>query len=65
MTQQYRDLQARTLYCPRCRAARKVRERLLLVLPGYDLYEYRCEVCFSSAGTKKVSAAGPGKVVLG
>ncbi len=64
MAEQYRDLQAHSLYCSRCRVARKVRERLLLVLPGYDLYEYRCEVCFSSVGTKKVSGAGSGKVVL-
>jgi hypothetical protein len=52
--EQFKELQAQTLYCPRCRAALPVRERLLLVLPDYDLYEYRCSVCFQSVGTRKV-----------
>jgi len=61
---QFKDLEARSLYCPRCKTARQVRERLLLVLPEYDLYEYRCGVCFSSVGTRKVSRKKPGKIEL-
>jgi hypothetical protein len=62
---QFRDLEAQTLYCPRCRAARPVRERLLLVLPDHDLHEYRCQVCFSSVGTRKVSRKPPPEILLG
>jgi hypothetical protein len=29
-----------------------VRERLLLVLPDGDLYDYTCEGCHSSVGSK-------------
>ena len=45
---------AAELYCPRCRAARPVRERLLLVLPTTDLHEYRCAACGESCGTREV-----------
>lgn len=62
--QQFKDLEAQCLFCPRCRQAQEVRERLLLVLPEYDLYEYRCVVCFSSIGTKKVSSTKTGKIEL-
>jgi len=62
--QQFKDLEAQSLYCPRCRQAQPVRERLLLVLPGYDLYEYRCTACFSSVGTKKVTPTKRGKIDL-
>ena len=62
--QQFKDLQAQSLYCPTCRGARQVRERLLLVLPDYDLYEYRCSVCFTSVGTRKVSQRPEAKILL-
>jgi hypothetical protein len=62
---QYKDLEAQSLYCPRCGGARQVRERLLLVLPDYDLYEYRCGVCFTSVGTKKVSTRREVRLDLG
>lgn len=50
----FKDLNAHSLYCQACRTARPVRERLLLVLPDHDLHEYRCTVCFTSVGTRKV-----------
>ncbi len=53
--EQFKKLEAQALYCPRCRVATEVRERLLLVLSDYDLYEYRCAVCFTSVGTRKVA----------
>jgi len=62
--QQFKDLEAQSLYCPRCRQAQQVRERLLLVLPDYDLYEYRCVACFASVGTRKVSHTKTGKIDL-
>ncbi len=47
------------LLCPRCRVARPVRERLLLVLPDGELHEYLCSACGASAGTRKVTAPLP------
>lgn len=62
--EQFKELQAQTLYCPRCRAARPVRERLLLVLPDGDLHEYRCSACYLSVGTRKVGREGEKKILL-
>ena len=50
---QYRELSATELYCPKCKQAMPVRERLLLVLPtGQDLYDYACTQCGESLGQK-------------
>ncbi|MFQ5790769.1 MAG: hypothetical protein ACE5JI_09870 [Acidobacteriota bacterium] len=49
----YEEFNAVSLYCPHCRAATPVRERLLLVLPDGDLYEYRCARCNTHVGKKK------------
>ncbi len=62
MPKQFQDLRASELYCPRCRAAKPVRERLLLVLPGAEIHEYRCVVCSESLGTREVTAAQRGVV---
>ena len=51
---QYKDFNATELFCPKCRQAVPVRERLLLVLPDGDLYEYRCVYCATSLGEKRV-----------
>lgn len=51
---QFRDLSASALYCPRCKAAMPVRERLLLVLPDGELFEYLCARCAASLGSRKV-----------
>jgi hypothetical protein len=51
---QYKDLTASQLFCPKCRQATPVRERLLLVLPDGDLYEYLCTRCGTSLGKKRV-----------
>ena len=50
------EFQASELFCPRCRASQPVRERLLLVLPDGDLYEYLCAACGTSVGSRKVTA---------
>lgn len=64
MEQQFEALQAQTLYCQRCKAARPVRERLLLVLPEYDLHEYLCGVCLQSVGTRKVFRREQSKILI-
>ncbi len=48
----FRELDATSLYCPRCREAVPVRKHLLLVLPDGDKYEYRCAYCAESVGMK-------------
>jgi hypothetical protein len=53
----FEEFQATELFCPRCRAARPVREFLLLVLPDGDLHEYRCAACGTSVGQRKVQTA--------
>lgn len=52
---QFESLTASELYCPRCRQAMPVRERLLLVLPRGELHEYRCARCGESVGTREVA----------
>ena len=49
---QYESLRAAELFCPRCKRATPGRERLLLVLPTGNKYEYRCSVCGTSVGEK-------------
>jgi len=58
----FEEFQATELFCARCRVARPVVERLLLVLPDGELLEYRCEVCGTAVGSRRVG--GGGGVVL-
>ena len=62
---QFRSLGASELYCPRCREATPVRERLLLVLPQGNLYEYRCAHCGTSTGTRTDEERDAGGIVPG
>jgi len=57
MRQQFESLRASELYCPRCKAAQPVRERLLLVVPDGEIFAYRCVVCGETLGTREVKAA--------
>jgi DNA-directed RNA polymerase subunit RPC12/RpoP len=50
--QQFRDLEATLLRCPRCAVAVPVRKRLLLILPEGDKFEYVCQRCSATCGTK-------------
>jgi hypothetical protein len=52
MQQSFDQLNAALLYCNKCGRAMPVRERLLLVLPDGDLYDYTCRGCNSSVGSK-------------
>ncbi len=58
---QYGAFQASLLYCPQCKQATPTRERLLLVLPSGNLYEYLCARCGTSTGSKtnRDQADGP------
>lgn len=49
----YQDFSATHLYCPGCRQATPVREKILLFLSDGDLYDYSCTVCGTSVGTRK------------
>jgi hypothetical protein len=48
----YGSLEASLLLCPRCRVAKPVRKRLLLVLPEGEKHEYVCRECGASCATK-------------
>ena len=52
----YGDFNASLLYCNKCGRAMPVRQRLLLVLPDGDLYDYTCQTCNSSVGSKTEKA---------
>ena len=55
MKQQFGAFTASELYCPKCKKAQPVRERLLLVLPSGELYEFLCTACGTSLGKRTVS----------
>lgn len=55
MAQQFGSFIASELYCPKCKCAQPVRERLLLLLPTGELYEYLCRKCGTSLGERTVS----------
>ena len=60
---QYKDFAATERFCPKCRQSMPVRERLLLVLPDGDLYDYRCVRCGASLGEKRVKDQQPIQIV--
>ncbi|MFN2542432.1 MAG: hypothetical protein ABR514_09745 [Chthoniobacterales bacterium] len=53
---QFENFTASALYCEKCRASMPVRERLLLVLPDREIYDYLCTGCASSVGQREVTA---------
>jgi hypothetical protein len=54
--QQFENFTASSLYCEKCRAAMPVRERLLLVLPDREIFDYLCTNCGSSVGRREITA---------
>jgi hypothetical protein len=54
--QQFENFTASTLYCNKCRATMPVRERLLLVLPDKEIFDYLCTGCGSSVGRREITA---------
>ncbi|MGV7228492.1 MAG: cytoplasmic protein [Nitrospirales bacterium] len=59
---QFESLRASLLFCPTCQTATPARERLLLVLPTGNLYEYMCAQCGTSTGSKTDQAQGGGLI---
>ena len=56
MEQSFDQFNAALLYCNKCGRAMPVRQRLLLVLPDGELYDYTCEACNTSVGSKTEKA---------
>lgn len=54
--QQFENFTASSLYCDKCKAPMPVRERLLLVLPDKEIFDYLCTGCGSSVGSREVTA---------
>ena len=54
--QQFENLTASSLYCDKCKTAMPVRERLLLILPDKEIFDYLCTGCASSVGQREVTA---------
>ncbi len=52
MRDQFEELEASELFCPKCRRSQPVRKRLLLTLPDGDKYDYICAVCGEQVGGK-------------
>jgi len=48
------ELHATHLFCPRCKQAMPVRESVLFYLSDGNLFQYSCEKCGTSLGTRKV-----------
>ena len=56
MSGKFESLRASSLFCRRCGQAMPVRERLLLVLPEKEIYDYLCTGCAESLGQREVTA---------
>jgi hypothetical protein len=54
--QQFENFTASSLYCEKCKTAMPVRERLLLILPDKEIFDYLCTGCASSVGQREVTA---------
>jgi hypothetical protein len=54
--EQFESFTASRLYCDKCRASMPVRERLLLVLPDREIFDYLCTGCGASVGKREVTA---------
>ena len=52
VTDSFKEFEATSLFCARCRQATKVRKQLLLVLPTGNKYDYTCSVCGAPVGGK-------------
>jgi hypothetical protein len=48
----FREFEATSLFCPRCRRATPARSKLLLVLPSGNKYDYVCAECGTAVGAK-------------
>ncbi len=62
--QQFEDLNATYLYCDNCGGSMPVREKLLLILPDGNLFEYYCANCGKVVGDKKTKLVDKDKKFL-
>jgi len=53
---QFESFRASSLFCSKCNKAMPVREKLLLVLPDREIYDYLCTGCAASLGQREVTA---------
>jgi len=60
----YKEFNATELYCAKCKRAVPVRERLLLVLPDGEKYEYLCGICGDSVGSKMDKSKRPMSIII-
>jgi transposase-like protein len=60
----FQELEATSLYCPRCKSAVPVRKRLLLVLVDGEIHEYLCAHCAESVGLKTVKGEEQVKLLV-
>lgn len=51
----FKEFEAVELFCPKCKKAVPVRKKLLLILPEWDKYDYLCQLCGTSVGSKTAS----------
>lgn len=61
---EFENFQATSLFCPKCKMATEVRERLLLILPDGKLFGYLCSLCGTSVGKRKESEKKDKKIIL-
>ncbi len=61
---QFKELEASTLFCLKCKEAVPVREKLLLVLTDGDKYDYLCTQCGSPVGSKTTKEDTPMQFVI-
>ena len=52
MADTFKEFEADSLFCAKCKRATPVRKRLLLVLPTGNKYDYLCSACGSAVGGK-------------
>ena len=60
--EQFETFRASSLFCKKCNRAMPVREKLLLVLPGKEIYDYLCADCASSLGSREVTEHATGLI---
>ena len=52
VAESFKEFEASSLFCARCRRATPVRKKLLLVLPSGNKYDYTCSECGAAVGGK-------------
>jgi len=61
---QFEQFKASLLFCPNCREAVPVRERLLLILPDGKIFDYLCVYCANSVGTRRETEEREVKIII-